>query len=490
MSEPPAAALELRGIRKRFRTQVALDGASLLVRAGTVHALLGENGAGKSTLMRIAYGLERPDAGERRVGGRAVAIATPADAIAAGIGMVHQHYAIVPAMTVAENVALGGRGRFDARASAERVRAVAHEAGLVLDPDALAGSLGVGAQQRLEIVKALSRDARLLILDEPTAVLAPAEAAELLRWVRQFADRGGAVVLITHKLREALSVADDVSVLRRGRTVLTAGRAEVDAERLAAAMTGGVGADDPTQQRVATHISTVGAEIVRIDRVSVVDERGVIRLKEASGVVRAGEIVGVVGVEGNGQHELLRVLAGRRQPTSGHVERPARVGFVPEDRHRDALGLELTLAENVALRGAGARRGRVDWRAMAERTRALIERYDVRADRSTQPARALSGGNQQKLVIGRELEGGAPALIVENPTRGLDVRAAAAVFAELRRAREAGIAVVVYSSDMDEVLALADRVWAVYEGRVREVATDRAAIARAITGADQRLTSP
>jgi simple sugar transport system ATP-binding protein len=478
-----AAALELRGIHKRFRAQAALAGADLVVRPGTVHALLGENGAGKSTLMRIAYGLERADAGDVRVNGRVARFASPADAIAAGIGMVHQHYAIVPAMTVAENVALGGRGRLDAKGSAERVREVGRETGLVLDPDALAGSLGVGAQQRLEIVKALARRAQLLILDEPTAVLAPAEAAELLRWVRGFADRGGAAVLITHKLREALGVADDVSVLRRGRTVLATPAAQTTADALAAAMTGGWNPGD-ADVRVATRsLPALGDVVLRVAGVSVTDDRGVLRLRDASGEVRAGEIVGVVGVEGSGQRELLRVLAGRLDATVGEVQRPVQVGFVPEDRHRDALALDFTLAENVALRGAGARRGRIGWSEMARRTRALLGRYDVRAEGEGQAARALSGGNQQKLVIGREVDGGAPALVVENPTRGLDVRASAAVFAELRRAREAGVAVVVYSSDLDEVLALADRVWSVYDGRVREVALDRAAVARAITGA-------
>jgi general nucleoside transport system ATP-binding protein len=222
----------------------------------------------------------------------------------------------------------------------------------------------------------------------------------------------------------------------------------------------------------------------RIAGVGVTDERGVVRLREADGVVRGGEIVGVAGVEGSGQRELMRVLAGRLDASAGVVRRPAQVGFVPEDRHRDAVALDFTLAENVALRGAGARRGRIAWGEVVERTRRMLARYDVRAAGVEQATRALSGGNQQKLVIGREVDGGAPALVVENPTRGLDVRASAAVFAELRRAREAGIAVVVYSSDLDEVLALADRVWAVYDGRVREVERDRAAVARAITGAD------
>ncbi len=483
-------ALELVAVRKRFGAVAALDGATALVRRGTVHALLGENGAGKSTLMRVAFGLERPDGGEVRVGGRRVSFASPADAIAAGLGMVHQHFAIVPAMTVAENVALGGAGRYDVREVAERVRAVGRETGLVLDPNARAGALGVGAQQRLEIVKALVREARVLILDEPTAVLAPAEAAELLRWVRGFADRGGAAVLITHKLREALAVADDVTVLRRGRTVHASSAAAVSADALALTMTGGDWQSVELESRVTTRNSAAdGAErnvndaVLQMDDVSVVDERGVTRLRGAGGAVWGGEIVGVVGVEGSGQRELLRVLAGRAVPTAGRVRVPTRVGFVPEDRHRDAVALDFTLAQNVALRGAGDRGGVVPWGEVAERTRALMRGGDVRASSDRALARELSGGNQQKLVIARELEGGAAALVVENPTRGLDVRASAAVWSELRRARDGGTAVVMYASDMDEVLALADRIWAVYDGRVREVAAERGVVARAITGA-------
>lgn len=530
-------ALELSGIVKRFGTTVALDGASLAVRAGTVHALLGENGAGKTTLMRVAFGMMRPDAGVVRVGGRERRFASPADAIAEGLGMVHQHFALVPAMTVAENVALGGRGRFDARAAAERVREVSGRAGLALDPDARVDTLAVGAQQRLEIVKALARDARILILDEPTAVLAPPESAELLAWARAFATGGGSVVLITHKLPEVLAAADEVTVLRRGVTVATLRAADASADSLASAMLGAagevgavVGGAAPDERRVlgasgapprqqhrtetlappnpslaprigsppplAPGATAAGPVVLAARAVTVADERGVVRLRDASCEVRAGEIVGVAGVEGGGQRELLRALAGRATPRTGTVQRPARVGFVPEDRHRDALVLDFTLVENVALRDAGHRRGLVRWRRLARLTAALLARYDVRAPGTEVPAAALSGGNQQKLVLARELSTDDPAtpdaqrgpaaavaaLVVENPTRGLDIRASAAVHERLRAARDAGAAVVVYSSDLDEVLALADRVLACYAGSVRELPRDRDAVGRAILG--------
>ena len=509
-----APALELLDVDKRFGDVVALDGASLSVRAGTVHALLGENGGGKTTLMRIAFGMMRPDAGVVRVDGRERRFASPAQAIAAGLGMVHQHFALVPAMTVAENVALGGRGHYDAARAAERVREVTRRSGLALDPEARVGALPVGAQQRLEIVKALARDARVLILDEPTAVLAPAEASDLLRWVRAFADGGSSVVLITHKLRDALAISDDVTVLRRGATVMTVS-AESSERALATAMLGAPprGArpersewaqgrlprvEDASAARsarnpiVAADIerAPVGDAVLAAHDVSVADERGIVRLRHATCEVRAGEIVGVAGVEGAGQRELLRALAGRRPPTAGRIERPADVGFVPEDRHREAMVLDFDLVENVVLRGAGARRGVVPWRALAATTARLVERHDVRAPGPRAAARTLSGGNQQKLVLARELaddevNGTASpvaALVVENPTRGLDIRASAAVHDALRAARDAGAAVIVYSSDLDEVLSLADRVLACFDGTLREVAAERDAVGRAILG--------
>lgn len=482
------AVLSLEGITRRFGSVVALDDASLHVRAGTVHAVLGENGAGKTTLMRVAFGLLKPDAGIIRVRGEARSIPSPAAALSLGVGMVHQHFTLVPAMTVAENVALGRHGRFDPRAAAARVRDVASRAGLSLDPDAIVGSLPVGAQQRCEIVKALARDVQLLILDEPTAVLAPTEAAELLRWIRSFADAGHAIVLITHKLRDALAIADDVTVLRRGRTVLADRASSTDEAGLANAMLG----NDTTpaagvlsvahNETLASITETHGAPVLVADGIHVADERGVERVRGATLRVHAGEIVGIAAVEGEGQHELLRVLAGRCEPTRGTLTRPDVVGFVPEDRHREALLLDSSLVENVALRGAGARRGRMPWSALRETTASIVKHYNVLASGVQSSARALSGGNQQKLVMGRELNDAPSALVVENPSRGLDFRATAAVRESLRTARDAGAAVVVYSSDLDEVLLLADRMYAMHDGVLTESPNDREAVGRAMLG--------
>jgi general nucleoside transport system ATP-binding protein len=482
-------ALELRAITKRFGATTALDGASLAVRAGTLHVVLGENGAGKTTLMRVAFGMVAPDAGSMRIAGADAHLRSPADAIRAGIGMVHQHFTIVPAMTVAENVALGGRGRYDARAAADRVRAVADRTGLALDPAATAGSLGIAAQQRLEIVKALASDARTLILDEPTAVLTPAESRELLEWLRTFVASGHTVVLVTHRLRDALAYADDVTVLRRGRTVGALPAGDATEAELAELV---VGERMPTD--APRHVATPGAVVARAADLRVVDARGAERVRGVSLELRAGEIVGIAAVEGAGQHELLRALAGRIAPTSGTLERPTRVGFIPEDRHRDALLLDASLTENVALHGAGARRGLMPWRALAARTAELLARFDVRPGDPLAAAGALSGGNQQKLVVARELaadpsprsgqqDSGPRLIIAENPTRGLDVRATAAVHARLREARDDGAAVVVYSTDLDEVLLLADRVIAMYDGRVHEVPADREVVGRAMLGA-------
>ena len=518
MTAPPA--LHLEGITKRFGAVRALTGASLTARPGTVHAVLGENGAGKTTLMRVAYGLVAPDAGVIRVHGARVRLASPAAAIRAGVGMVHQHFTLVPSMTVAENVALGGHGTLDARAAAERVRAVTLSMGLPLDPGARAGDLPVGAQQRLEIVKALAREASIIILDEPTAVLAPAEIEELLGRLRGFADAGRTVLLITHKLREALSIADDVTVLRGGRTVLTVPARAASEDQLAEAMLG------PTRVADAATGATVGASrlespragappdiedapesrghrhhsaasrtaaprsatpddariVIRAEGLAASDARGRRTLRHATLEVAGGEILGVVGIEGAGHRELLRVLAGRQSPLEGHIELPPEVGFVPEDRHRDALILDFSLVENIALHGAGARRGRLPWRELEARTSALVATYDVRAPGSWVAARALSGGNQQKLVLARELERAPAALVAENPTRGLDIQATAAVHARLRAARARGVAVVVYSSDLDEVLGIADRVLVAYDGRVREVGGGREAVGRAMLG--------
>jgi ABC-type uncharacterized transport system ATPase subunit len=478
------AALALRDITKRFGSVVALDGARLAVRPGTLHALLGENGAGKTTLMRLAFGMLRPDAGVIEVDGHGRRWRSSADAIAAGIGMVHQHFLIVPAMTVAENVALGDRGflrGFNPRDAANRVRRIGAETGLVLDPDVRVADMPVGAQQRLEIVKALARNARILILDEPTAVLSPAESQELYSWVRAFVARGGTVLLITHKLREALALADDVTVLRHGRTVLSGPSRELGETEVIDAMIGAVAAGD------AISPTTRGADppdrvVCSLERASATDERGVVRLRDVSVEVCAGEIVGIAGVEGSGQRELLRVMAGRLAPDGGHARVPARIGFVPEDRLRDALIPTMTLVENFALKDAGDARGPMRWRSYEARTETAIHDHDVRASGPTTVASVLSGGNQQKFVVARELEGSPDMIVVENPTRGLDIRAAAHVLAELRSASARGIAVVVYSSDLDEVLSISDRMIVCFDGRATPTRVDAEAVAHALVG--------
>lgn len=488
---PPA--LVLHGIDKRYGATRALLSASLRVRAGTVHALLGENGAGKTTLMHIAYGMERPDAGTIQLHGRTARLSGPADAIAGGVGMVHQHFTLVPAMTVAENVALGGHGRLDLPRVVTALRQLADHTGLALEPEARVEALPIAAQQRVEIAKALMQHARILVLDEPTAVLPPPEAVELLRWLRSFADEGNAVVLITHKLDEALSIADDVTVLRHGRTVLAAPHAAVNTSSLTTAMLGSTESAErvgfaPSIDRLRPR--PVGNAVVRARQLSITDARGRVRVREASFEVSAGEIVGIVAVEGNGQRELLRALAGRLALTAGELSVPSGVGFVPEDRHRDAVLLDRQLVENVALRGAGGRRGRIDWGALRARTESLMRAFDVRAAGPDARMRTLSGGNQQKLVLARELDveglGGPRAIVVENPTRGLDVRATADVHARLRAARDAGAAVVMYSSDVDEVLLLANRVLVVFAGRVCEAPLDREVVGRLMLGAEPR----
>jgi simple sugar transport system ATP-binding protein len=471
--------LKLMAIVKRFGATTALDGAALSVQRGTVHALLGENGAGKTTLMRIAHGLLRPDAGAIAVAGREVRFDSPRDAIAAGIGMVHQHFTNVPAMTVAENVALGKRGRFDHARAAREVEDIGSRTGLVLDPRARVAELPLAAQQRLEIVKALARDARLLILDEPTAVLAPDEAEHLLAWLRGFAAGGGTAILITHKLREALSIADEVTVLRHGRTVLTTAASGTDTSALATAMLGDAPVSTPSADG-----AELGGVLVDAERITIHDASGIPRIIEATLQVRAGEILGVAGVETSGHHFLLRAIAGRMRVSSGRLECPSRVGFVPDDRLRDALISSFSLVENVALKGAGARTGMTEWSRWRALTVSLARAQDVRASGPEAQVGTLSGGNQQKLVVARELHDDPGVLVAENPTRGLDVRASLAVHARIRSACAAGMAIVLSSSDLDEMLSLATRVVAVHAGHVREVTPDRSTVGRAMLGLD------
>jgi general nucleoside transport system ATP-binding protein len=487
VSDVNEVALALTGVSKRFGPTAALHDVSVTVRRGTVHALLGENGAGKSTLVNIAFGLIAADTGAVVAGTPLRAIASPRAAMEAGVGMVHQHFTNIPAMTVAENVALGGRGAFRADRAAKTVIEIGRRTGLSLDPGARAESLPVGAQQRLEIVKALARNATTLLLDEPTAVLAPAEAMEILSWLRAFANSGGSVVLITHRLREALAIADEATVLRRGGVALSAPVASLDENSLASAL---LGDQVPSTAEVAPFESArgghaaamTGAAVATLANVSVKDERGVVVARDVSVSVRAGEILGIAAVEGSGQRELLRVFAARIRPGAGATALPSRIGFIPEDRQRDGLVLDFSLTDNYALRGAGRRTGRIRRRAERAAAEKAITEFDVRAGNASDPVRILSGGNQQKLILARELSDSPALLVAENPTRGLDLRATRDVHARIRRAASDGAAVVLHSSDLDEVLALSDRVVVMHAGALIDVANDRESVGRAMLG--------
>jgi simple sugar transport system ATP-binding protein len=472
-------ALELLDIVKRFGNVLALNRASLRVQPGSVHAVLGENGAGKTTLMRVAYGLTQPDAGTVRRDGQPYTARHPADAIALGIGMVQQHFSLVPAMSVAENVVLGLRGSYRPADADRHVAALSRETGLNVDPTARVEHLPISAQQRVEILKALIRRARVLILDEPTAVLAPQEIDELMQWLRRFVSQGSnAGILITHKLREATSVADDVTVLREGSTVLTGPATQMEERQLIRAMIGGA-------VDVAGSPATrgPGATIAVLDHVSLQAARGHTALHDVTIEIHAGELVGVAGVEGAGQHALLRLLAGRLAPTQGTIQLPADIGFIPEDRHREAVILSMSLTENLALRDLARRRGRMPWASISRSARNLIMAFDVRASGPAVPMAALSGGNQQRFVVGRAMEPLPSLLVAENPTRGLDVRATARVHEGLRAARDAGAAVILYSSDVDEVLELASRVVVMHTGRLHDVPATREDVGRAMVGA-------
>ena len=478
MSAPnqQARALELRGVSKRFGSTVALDAVDFTVTFGQVHALLGENGAGKSTAMRVAYGLITADAGTTHVFGKEMARHSVPAAVAAGLGMVHQHLSLVPTLTAAENLALGGRGLFSLEDAEASLRSVSQASGLVVDPKAIVADLSLVEQQRLEILKALARNARVLILDEPTAVLAPSEADELLRWLRRFADGGGSVVLVTHKLREAMAIADVVTVLRRGRVVLTVDAKATSEEQLARAM---------FPDAMASPVSVPAAASVVVARLVGADIAGArgTAVRAASFELRRGEIVGVAAIEGAGHRELLNALAGLTGVEKGTIELPERIALIPANRARDAAVGEFTLAENVALHGLAKRRGLMPWRAIESNTAALIQRFSIAAPSPRVPLRSLSGGSQQRLVVARELENEVDLVISDNPTRGLDLRASAFVHEQIRLAAARGAGVVVHSGDLDELLALATRVLVVFQGEVRAMGLDRDAISRAMLGA-------
>lgn len=480
----------MRGIVKRFPGVVANDGIDLVVARGEIHALLGENGAGKSTLMNVLFGLYHPDEGDIRVDGRPVRFKGPREAVAAGLGMVHQHFMLIPRFTVTENVILGseGPGTLLDRTEAEaRVARLAEEYGLRVDPHAKVEDLPVGMQQRVEILRALYQGGRTLILDEPTALLTPQEVEELYHILRRLKEGGGTVIFITHKLREVAAISDRVTVIRRGKTVGTRITAETTAAELAELMVG-----REVVLRVERPPANPGEPILIANDLVVTGTRGEQALRGASLTLRRGEILGICGVEGNGQTELVEVLAGLRKPDRGRVilnekdvtaagprqRRRAGLSYIPEDRHNRGLVLDFTLTENVLLGNSDERPfsklGRIVVGYVRGLTRTLMRRFDVRAPSPETPARALSGGNQQKLIVARELYREPDALLAIQPTRGLDVGAIEFVHRALVQERDKGRGVLLLSFDLDEVIDLSDRILVLWEGRfVGEFASGR-----------------
>jgi general nucleoside transport system ATP-binding protein len=475
--------LELKGITKRFGSLVANDRIDLSVSPGQVHALLGENGAGKTTLMNVLYGLLQPDEGEILLDGKRVHFASPKDAIAAGIGMVHQHFMLVPVFTVAENVTLGMEetrpsGLLDRRKARRDVRELSRRYGLAVDPDALVENLPVGIQQRVEIIKALVRDASVLILDEPTAVLTPAETDDLFRIIRQLKDGGTSIVFISHKLKEVQAIADTITVLRRGATVGEKPPSATEDE-LAAMMVG-----RNVQLKVSKEPARPGDVVLDVEDLTVADETGRVWVNEMSFQVRAGEILGLAGVQGNGQTELTEALLGLRPITSGHIRLNGRdlthstprqrlhagVAYVPEDRQEDGLVGAFSVADNMILdsydRPPFASGINLDLGAIASNAAEMVQEFDVRTQSADTPVGTLSGGNQQKVILARELGREHKVLVASQPTRGLDVGSIEFVHRRIVQQRDHGVAVLIVSSELDEIYALADRIAVMYEGRI------------------------
>jgi simple sugar transport system ATP-binding protein len=476
--------LELRGITKRFGPLVANDAIDLTFEPGEIHALLGENGAGKSTLMNTLYGLYVPDAGEIVVDGTPVTFAGPGDAMAAGIGMVHQHFMLVPVFTVAENVVLGhepttGRaGLLDLAGARRLVREISDRFGFAVDPDALVEDLPVGVQQRVEIIKALSRDAKVLILDEPTAVLTPQETDELIAIMRDLKAAGTSIVFITHKLREVRAVADRITVIRRGKVVGTAAPQDTEAQ-LASLMVGRT-----VTLGVDKEEAVPGDATLRVEHLTVIDEAGTRAVDDISFEVHRGEILAIAGVQGNGQSELAETILGLRRATGGSITLDGRellgssvddvlragVGFVPEDRSTDGVIASFSVAENMILDLHGqepyARGGSLSPTRVAANAEQRVAEFDVRLTSVQDPISTLSGGNQQKVVLAREMSRPLRLFVASQPTRGLDVGSIEFVHKRIVAERDTGTPVIIVSTELDEVLALADRIAVMYRGRV------------------------
>jgi len=475
-----AAAVRVAGVGKRFPGVIANRDVTFAVAEGTIHALVGENGAGKSTLMKILYGVQKPDEGSIEIDGNSVSFASPAEAIAAGIGMVFQHFQLADNLTVLENVVLGDEKRFGigvrARAEINRISAAY---GFDLDPDELVETLGVGERQRVEILKVLFRGARIIILDEPTAVLVPQEVDALFGNLRELRAEGHTLIFISHKLDEVLQVADDITVMRRGTTVATVDPTSVTARQLAELM---VGSELPSPSTEESTVTT--QERLVLTDVSVRDHSGRETLSGVNFTIHAGEVLGVAGVEGNGQTELVEAVLGMLPLATGTIRlgeeditrwgtgqrRESGISVIPEDRHRHGLMLDAPLWENRILghqtRPPSVRGWLIDRRAARADTERIIADYDVRTPSVDTTARALSGGNQQKFIVGREMSSKPVVLVAAHPTRGVDVGAQAAIWDHIRAARRLGLAVLLISADLDELIGLSDTIRVILRGRM------------------------
>ena len=479
-SPETADAVLARGIGKQFPGVIANHDVDVTIRRGTVHALVGENGAGKSTLMKILYGVQRPDGGSLTVNGEEVTFHSPTDAISHGIGMVFQHFMLADNLTVLENVVLGSEKLYGIGDQARsKILEISEAYGFGLDPDELVEDLGVGERQRVEILKVLYRGAQIIILDEPTAVLVPQEVDALFGNLRELKAEGHTILFISHKLDEVLAIADDITVMRRGTTVGEAKPDSTTKRQLAELM---VGSELPSPE---TAESTVTDEVlIGVEGITLPDAFGRALLDDVSLTIHRGEVLGIAGVEGNGQAELVETIMGMRKPAAGKVtvageditgwgtrdRRRAGIGYIPEDRHRHGLLLDAPLWENRVLgfqkRPPATKGFLVDRGGARKDTARIVEQYDVRTPGIDTHARALSGGNQQKLIVGREMSGDPKLLIAAHPTRGVDVGAQAAIWEHIKKARRAGLAVLLISADLDELIGLSDRIEVLLRGRL------------------------